>query len=140
MILQPGVVPCGLSSLSSRIHSCLFANYRRTVSSKFFDTKVPSVCTEELVLPCHACCAPLCPRCHGHSLLLAKSRILYAAFVFIQPGMLLIPFCAVQPRTLCDARSRSNFSLSPQVHALGSFLASGDPWSSAKLQCLGKSR
>ena len=39
-----------LSLLTSRIHSCLFSDWRRTVSSKFFDTQVPSISTEELVL------------------------------------------------------------------------------------------
>ena len=43
----------------SRIHSFLFSDWRRTVSSKFFDTQVPSISTEELVLPRHARCVLL---------------------------------------------------------------------------------
>ena len=55
----------------------LFSDWRRTVSSKFFDTQVPSIFTEELVLPCHACCVLSRLRCNGHSLLLGSylSRI-----------------------------------------------------------------
>ena len=76
-LLAPSAIPCSLSSLISRIHSRLFSDWRHTVSLKYFDTKVPSISTEELVLPCHACCvlSRLC--CNGHSLLLGSylSRI-----------------------------------------------------------------
>ena len=41
-----------------------------SVSSKYFDTQVPSISTEELVLPRHARCVLSCLRCNGHSLLL----------------------------------------------------------------------
>ena len=75
--LRPLQFPCSLSPLISRIHSCLFSDWRRPVSSKFFDSQVPSNSTEELVLPCHARCvlSRLC--CNGHSLLLRSylSRI-----------------------------------------------------------------
>ena len=54
--------PCSLSPLISCIHSGLFWDWRRTVLSKFFNTQVPSISTEELVLSRHA-------RCNGHSLL-----------------------------------------------------------------------
>ena len=69
-LLAPSTIPCSLSPLISRIHSCLFSDWNRTVSSKFFDTQVPSISTEELVLPRHARCvlSRLC--CNGHSLLL----------------------------------------------------------------------
>ena len=62
--------PLSLASpLISRIHSRLISDWRRTVSSKYFDTQVPSISTEELVL------SRL--RCNGHSLLLGSylSRI-----------------------------------------------------------------
>ena len=76
-LLAPSTIPCSLSPLISRIHSRLFSDWRRTVSSKFFDTQVPSIFTEELVLPRHARCvlSRLC--CDGHSLLLGSflSRI-----------------------------------------------------------------
>ena len=73
----PSAIPCSLSPLISRIHSCLFSDWRRTVSSKFFDTQVPSISTEELVLPRHARCVLSRLRCNGHSLLLSSylSRI-----------------------------------------------------------------
>ena len=75
--LAPSAIPCSLSPLISCIHSCLFLDWRCTVSSKFFDTQVPSISTKELVLPHHAHCvlSRLC--CNGHSLLLGSylSRI-----------------------------------------------------------------
>ena len=66
-----------VSLLISRIHSCLFSDWRRTVSSKFFDTQVSSISPEELVLPRHARCVLSRLRCNGHSLLLGSylSRI-----------------------------------------------------------------
>ena len=71
-LLAPSAIPCSLSPLTSRIHCCFFSDWRRTVSSKFFDTQVPSISTEELVLPRHARCvlSRLC--CNGHSLLLGS--------------------------------------------------------------------
>ena len=65
-LLVPSAVPCSLSL----IYSCLFSDWRRTVSLKFFDTQVPLISTEELVLPRHTRCvfSRLC--CNGHSLLL----------------------------------------------------------------------
>ena len=47
-LLAPSAIPCSLSPLIS--------DWRRTVSSKYFDTQVPSISTEELVLPRHARC------------------------------------------------------------------------------------
>ena len=76
-LLAPSAIPCSLSSLISRIHSRLFSDWRRTVSSKFFGTQAPSISTEKLVLPRHARCVLSCLRCNGHSLLLGSypSRI-----------------------------------------------------------------
>ena len=76
-LLAPSAIPCSLSLLISRIHSFLFSDWRRTVSSKFLDTQVPSTSTEELVLPRHARCVLSRFRCNGHSLLLGSyvSRI-----------------------------------------------------------------
>ena len=48
---MPSVIPCIFSLLISRIHSSLFSVWRRTLLSKFFDTQIPSISTEELVLP-----------------------------------------------------------------------------------------
>ena len=69
----PSAIPCSLSFLISR----LFLDWRRTVSLKYFDTQVPSISTEELVLPRHARCVLSRLRCKGHSLLLGSylSRI-----------------------------------------------------------------
>ena len=64
-LLAPSAIPCSLSPLIS--------DWRRTVSSKFFDTQVPSIATEELVLPRHARCVLSRLRCNGHSLLLGSN-------------------------------------------------------------------
>ena len=69
-LLASYAIPCSPSPLISRIHASLFSDWRRTVSSKFFDTQVSSISTEELVLPCHARCVLSRLRCNGHSLLL----------------------------------------------------------------------
>ena len=76
-LLAPSAIPCSLSPLISRIHPRLFSDWRRTVSSKYFDTQVPLISTEELVLPRHACCVLSCLCRNGHSLLLGSylSRI-----------------------------------------------------------------
>ena len=71
-LLGPSAIPCSLAALISRIYSCLFSDWRRTVSSKFFDTQVSSICTEELVLPHHARCVLSRSRCNEHSLLLSS--------------------------------------------------------------------
>ena len=71
-LFAPSAIPCSLSPLISRIHSRLISDGRRAVSSKYFDTQVPSITTEELVLPCRARCALFRFRCNGHSLLLAS--------------------------------------------------------------------
>ena len=69
-LLAPSTIPCSLSPLISRILSCLLSDWRRTVSSKFFDTQVPSISTKEFVLPRHARCVLSRLRCNGHSLVL----------------------------------------------------------------------
>ena len=71
-LLVPSAIPCSLSSFISRIHSSLFSDWRHTVSSKFFDTQVSSISTEELVLLRHARCVLSRLRCNGHSLLLSS--------------------------------------------------------------------
>ena len=47
-ILVPSAIPCCLSPLISRVHSPLFSDWMRTVSSKFFDTQAPSIPTRNL--------------------------------------------------------------------------------------------
>ena len=85
-LLAPSAIPCSLSPFISRIHSCLFSDWRRTVSSKYFDTQVPSISTEELVLPRHARCVLSRLRCNGHSLLLG--------FHFSKIGRIENPSCS----------------------------------------------
>ena len=72
-LLLPYAIPCSLSPLISCIYSSLLLDWRHTISSKFFDTQVPLISTEKLVLPHHACCvlSRLC--CNKHSLLLSSS-------------------------------------------------------------------
>ena len=76
-LLAPSAILCSLFCLTSCIHSSLFSDWRRIVSSKFFDTQAPSISTEELVLPRHARCFLSRLRCNGHNLLLGSylSRI-----------------------------------------------------------------
>ena len=127
-LLVPSAISCSLSPLISRIHSCLFSDRRRTVSSKFFDTQVPSTSIEELVLPRHASCALSRLRCNGHSLLLsfislglAESRILLAALLDTRPKTPFISFCTVQqPLFMTLALWQLSVSLRPLVQALGS--------------------
>ena len=72
-LLAPSAISCSHSPLISHIHSSLFSDWRRTVSSKFFDTQVSSISTKELVLPHHAHCVLSRLRCNGHSLLSTTS-------------------------------------------------------------------
>ena len=85
VLLMSSAILCSFFPLISRIHSSLFSDWRRTVSSNFFNTQVPLISTEELVLPRHACCVLFCLRCNKHSLLLSSylSRI----------GRIENPFC-----------------------------------------------
>ena len=110
--LAPSSIPCSLSPLIPHIHSCLISDWRRTVSSKFFDKQVPSISTEELVLPRHAHCVLSRLRCNKHSLLVGSylSRIgrienPSCSAVDTRPRTALISFCTVQQRTPCAAYS-----------------------------------
>ena len=101
--LAPSAIPCSVSPLISCIHSSLFSDWRHTVSSKFFDTQVPSISTEELVLPRHASCVLSRLRCNGHSLLLSS----YLSYNRQNQESFLqclrtpfISFCTVRLRTL----------------------------------------
>ena len=60
-LLVSSAIPCSLSFL--------FSDWRRIVSSKYFDTQVRSIFTEELVLPRHARYVLSHLRCNGHNLL-----------------------------------------------------------------------
>ena len=145
---MPSAIPCSLSPLISRIHSCLFSDWRRTVSSKFFDTQVPSISTKELVLPHHAHCVLSCLRCNGHSLLLGSylSRIgrienpsCSACGHLSQDTSHLVLHCPAMdsaPLTLW----RLSVSLQPLVQTLGSYPDSGALWSPAMPPSLGRGR
>ena len=116
-ILAPFAIPCGLSFVS-RIFSRFISDWRRTVSSKFFDTQVPSISTEELVLPRHTRCVLSRLRCNGHSLLLSSylcriGRIENPSCSACGPSPRtpLISFCTVQLRTLCAAHSLASLCL-----------------------------
>ena len=126
-------IPCSFSPFICRIHSCLLSDWRRTVSSKYFDTQVTLISTEELVLPRHARCVLSRLRCNGHSLLLGSyfSRIgrienPFCSACGTRPRTFLISFCTVQLQTLW----RLSVSVRPLVQTLGSCTASGAPWSS----------
>ena len=102
-LLAPTAIPCSLSPFITRIHCFLFSDWRRTISSKFFDTQVPSISTEELVLPRYSRCvlSRLC--CNGQSFLLSSylSRI----------GKIENPSC-IPLRTLVPGHLSSHFGLS----------------------------
>ena len=93
-------IPCSLLSLVLTL--LFFSDWKRTVSPKFFDVQVPSVSTEELMLPRHACCVLSRLRCNGHSLLLNSylpriGRIKNRSYgpSTIRPRTPLISFCTV---------------------------------------------
>ena len=52
----PSATSCILFPLNARIYTCLSSDWRRAVSSKFFDTQMSSISTEELLLLYHAYC------------------------------------------------------------------------------------
>ena len=120
-LLAPSAIPCSLSPLISRIHSCLFSDRRRTVSSKYFDTQVPSISTEKLVLPCHARCVLSRVRCNGHILLLSP----YLSKI----GRIENPSCNACGHSSQDI---SHLILNCPAHSLATlclFMTSGpDPW------------
>ena len=91
------------------IYTFSFLRRRHTVSSKVFNTQVPSVSIEKLMLLRLSCCVllSLLQWIHTafcqHSLESAKSKILHATPAIIRQRTLLILFCTVQQRTLCAA-------------------------------------
>ena len=116
---MPFAVLCSLSRFISRIHSSLFSDWRRSASSKFFDTQAPSVSTEEHVIPRHAHCTLSHPRCNGHSLLLSSCLSIIGRIENPSCSTCVDPsqctshlFCTVQLWTLCAARSLATLCLS----------------------------
>ena len=117
-LLMSSVISCSPSSLISRIHSCVFSDWRRTVSSKFFDTQVSSFSTEELMLPRHARCILSRLRNNRHSLLSSSylsriSRIKNPSCSACghRPTTPLISFCIVQRRNLFGTLSLATLCL-----------------------------
>ena len=119
-------------SFISRIHSCLFSDWRHTVSFKFCDTQVPSISTEEHVLPRHARCVLSRLRCNGHCLLLSSN--------LFRIGKIENPSCSACGHLSSHSVHklfaplhlwRLSVSLRSLVQALGSCPASEAPWSSA---------
>ena len=142
-LLAPCAISGSLSFLITCIHSGLFSDCRHTVSSKFFDTQVPSISTKELVLPCYACCVLSCLCCNRHSLLLSSylfriGRIenpsCSACSHLSQDTSHLILHCPAS-----DSLSCSLFGDSLSFYNLW-FLASGASWSSAMPPSLRRGR
>ena len=137
-------MPCSYSSLIFGIHSSLFSDWRHTLSSKFFDTQVPTISTKELVLLRHARCVLSCLHCNGHSLLL--SSYLYRIGKIENPSCSacghLSSHSALSNYGLFASLALWQFSVSLRTlsQALGSCLVSGAPWSSAINPSLGKIR
>ena len=136
------------SPLISRIHSCLFSDWRRTVSSKFFDTQLSSISTEELVLPRHGRCVLSRLPCNGHGVLLGtclsrigriENRSCSACGHSSQDTSHLILHCPATD-SVPLAFWRLFVSLRPLVQTLGSCPASGAPWSPAMPPSLGRGR
>ena len=120
-LLVPSPIPCSFSPLISRIHSGLISDWRRTVSSKFFDTQVFSISSKELVLPRHARCVLFLLRCNGHSLLLSsyfyrigriKNPCCSTCRHSPQDTSQSLSFCTVQLWTLCTAHSLATLCFS----------------------------
>ena len=53
-LILPSAVPCSISPLTFHIYYFVFSDWKCTASFKFFDTQVPLMSTEELVLLRHA--------------------------------------------------------------------------------------
>ena len=144
-LIAPSAIPCSLSPLISHIHSCLFSNWRCTVSLKFFDTQVPSISTEKLVLPCHARCVLSRLRCNRHSLLLSSylsrtGRIENLSCSACEhPSQDISHLILHCPAT--DSLYHSLFAfLWPLVQTLKSCQASKAPWSSTMPPSLRRGR
>ena len=111
------------------------------VSSKFFDSQVSSISTEELQLPRDAHCVLSRLRCNGHSLLLSYlfrigeiENPSCSACGHLSSHSALSSYGLFAPLTLW----RLSVSLRPLVQALGNFRDSVTPWSSATSPSLGR--
>ena len=135
-------------SLLLSLVSTLFSDCRRTVSSKYLDTRVSSTSTEELVLPRHARCVLSStlqrtqPSFRFLSLQDWQNRESFSQRLWtLVPGHLsshsaLSSYGVFAPLTLW----RLSVSSRPLVQTLGSCPAFGAPWSPAMPPFLGRSR
>ena len=142
-IFVSSAVPCILSLISTLVFS-------QTEGVLFylnsFDTQASSVFTEELMLPRHARCALSCLRYNGHSLLLSSyltriggienSSRSACGHLFQDTSHLILH----SPATYSLRRLLFVALYSLLIQALESCPASGAPWSSAMLPCLGGGR
>ena len=128
---MPSAIPCNRLLFTFRVHSCLFSDWRRTVLSKFFDIQLPSVCTEELVLPRHACCVLSRLRCSGHNLLFSsfllnwQNRESFMQRLQSSVPCYLISFCTAQLWTLLRSLfgdSRSLYDLWSRLRVVAGLL------------------
>ena len=145
---MPSTIPCSLFPLTSPIYSSLFSDWERTVSSKLFDSQVPSISTEELLLPRHA--RGSLSSSLQRTQLSVKLLSLYDwqnRESFLQRLRTLVPehlsfhpalsrYELFSPLDFC----RLCVSLRPLVQALESCPASGAPWSSAMPPSVGRGR
>ena len=110
---MPSAIPCSLSPLISSMHSCFFSDWKRTVSSKFWDTQAAAISSEKLVLRRHARCVLSRLRCNGHRLILLTSYLSRIGRIENpssgacgRPSIAsLISFCTDHLGILCAARS-----------------------------------
>ena len=144
-LLVLSAILCSLSPLISRMHSRLISDWRRTVSSKFFDTQVPRFVFSLLF---SSRCALSRLRCNGQSLLLSS-------YLF-KIGRIEKPSCSVCGHSSqgtsyfiqhCPATNPAPLDLwhisvflRPLVQAQGSCPAFGARWSSAMPSSLGRGR
>ena len=110
MLLMPSAIPCSLS-FTFRVHSSLFSDWKRTISSKFFDTQAYSFPLKNLCSLVTLAMSSLvfaaidtAFRLALITLGLAESKILLAAPEDTRPRTHLISFCTVQLRTLYAAQ------------------------------------
>ena len=144
-LLAPSAIPC---SRLPFISTLVFSRTGGVLSLRSILThRVPSISSEELVLPRHARCVLSRLRCNGHSLLLGSylsriGRIKNSCSACGHPSqdishlILHCPATDSAPLTLW----RLSVSLRPLVQTLGSCPAFGAPWSSAMPPSLGRGR
>ena len=142
-------ISCSLSPPIFRIYSLFLLDWKRTVSSKFFDPHIPSLSTEELVLQRHARCVLFRLHRNEHSLLFKllslkdwQNRKSFMQCLRTPVSGHLSSHSALSNYGLFapPALWRLSVSLLFVVETLGSCSAFGAPWSSATLSFLGRGR